>query len=145
MTAPAPPAVAAPPTRPFTLGPFQVAPDGVLSVVPAAASPRFGFTWRRRAFEVELRGRHLWISAPIAGLPLSAGRPAVLDALLAVRAALEPGWRLAMAPGAVAVLEAEAVLPRPVTAARLVAEATRFAWQVSPYFDLLEEAGAIVP
>jgi hypothetical protein len=144
MTAPASAAVAAPPIRPFALGPFLVAPDGVLSAGPAAASPRFSFTWRRRGFEVELRGRHLWISAPIAGLPLSAGRPAVLDALLAVRAALEPGWRLAMSPGAVAVLEAEVVLPRPVTAARLVAEAARFAWQVSPCLDLLDEAGALV-
>jgi len=69
---------------------------------------------------------------------------AVPAALLAVRAALQPGWRLLLAPGARPMLEAEALLTRPVTAAQLLAEATRFAWQASPCLALLEEAGAIV-
>jgi hypothetical protein len=137
------------PLRPFTLGPFLVGPDGVLSPRVAGGRPAFTFRWRGRAFQAELQGRHLVIGAAIAGLPFAAesaaARPAVLAALQAARAALAPHWRLALPPGARVQLQADADLDRPPTALRMITAAAQFAWQVTPYLELLEEAGAVEP
>jgi hypothetical protein len=135
------------PLRPFDLGPFHVEPDGVLSPRVPGTRPAFHFRWHHRVFHAELRGQRLWIAARIAGLPFAAehtaGRPPVLAALQAVRAALAPGWRMALPPGARVVLETEAELDRPATARQLVTEAARFAWHVTPFLELLEECGAV--
>jgi hypothetical protein len=137
------------PLRPFALGPFIVAADGVLSPRQPGGRPAFTFRWRGRTFQAELQGRQLVIGAAIAGLPFAAenpaARPAVLAALQAARAALAPGWRLALPPGARVQLQADADLDRPPTALRMVAAAAQFAWQVSPFLELLEEAGAVEP
>lgn len=134
---------------PFDLGPFRVAADGVLNPRSAGVRPAYTFRLRGRLFTAELRGRSVWISAAIAGVPFSAenarARPGVLAALQAARAALEPGWRVSLPPGSRVQLEAEADLGKPPTAVRLVAVSARFAWQVSPFLDLLEEAGAVSP
>jgi hypothetical protein len=135
--------------RPFDLGPFHVEPDGVLSPRVPGTRPAFDFRWRGRVFHAELRGQLLWIATHLAGLPFAAERPAgrsaVLAALQAVREALAPGWRLALPPGARVLLEAACELARPPTALQLVTESARFAWQVTPYLDLLEECGAVAP
>lgn len=134
--------------QPFNLGPFRVSPDGVLSARIAGARPAFTFRWRNRRFDATLNGRMLTIAAVIAGVPFAAdggARGPVLAALAAAREALEPGWRLRLPPGSRITLEADADLDRPATAVRLVAASARFAWQVSPYLDLLEQAGATAP
>jgi hypothetical protein len=137
------------PIAPFDLGPFRVAADGILSPRVAGGRPAFTFHWRGRDFHAELRGRKLLISAAIAGLPFSAedsaSRPAVLAALQVARAAMQPGWQLSLPAGSRVQLEAEADLGRPPTAVRLITASTAFAWQVTPFLDLLQQAGAVLP
>jgi hypothetical protein len=134
--------------QPFDLGPFRVSPDGVLAPRVEGTRPAFTFRWRNRRFDATLHRRTLTIAAAIAGLPFAAdggARGPVLAALAAAREALEPGWRLRLPPGARITLEADADLGRPPTAVQLVTASARFAWQVSPYLDLLEQAGATAP
>lgn len=134
--------------QPFNLGPFRVSAEGVLAPRIEGSRPAFSFRWRGRRFEATLDGRMLTIAAAVGGLPFTVDgspRTPVLAALASAREAMEPGWRLRLPPGSRIMLEADAELDRPPTAVRLVSASARFAWQVSPYLDLLEEAGAVPP
>ena len=126
----------------ITLGPFAVAPDGVLQPREAGLRPELRFAWRGRPCEAVLEGEAVRLAAVAARIPSTAepgaDRPAAFAALAGLPRSLPPGWRLGLLPDHRIRLEAEAPLGAPPTATALVAAMVRFALALDPYLDSLE-------
>jgi hypothetical protein len=141
------PFLASPPLPIGRLGPFEVASDGSLHLQSPDETPRFGFRWRDRRVAARLTAGCTVEFSVIAGyVPFTAenaaSRPRVLAAVMALREALPPGWRLRLTPDHAVHLETEAPLGRPPTVSRLLSEATQFVLALTPCIELLAEEGA---
>lgn len=141
------PFLVSPPLTIGRVGPFEVASDGSLSPSAPDEAPRFGFRWRNRRIAARLvAGWRVEFSVIAGYVPFTAedaaGRPRVIAAVAALREALPDGWRVRLSPDHAVHLETEAVLGRPPTVSRLLAEATRFVLALTPCFELLDEEGA---
>jgi len=129
---------------PLTLGPFTVAPDGVLQPREAGLRPALRFAWRGRRCEAEFTGNSLRLAAIAARIPSTAepgsDRTGAFTALAALPRSLPPGWRLSLLPDHRIRLETAATLNTPPTATALIASMVRFALALDPYLDRLESA-----
>jgi hypothetical protein len=139
-----------------TLGPFRVDAAGGLEPIQSDTEPGFTCRWRGRALYARLlpgdqSDWRLRLRAPLGRVPSSAR---ALDAALrspgftllrGLPAFLPEGWRIGLAADHRVLLEAERRAPLPITATALIAEITIFLLALSPYLDVLEEAGLATP
>ncbi len=136
--------------EPFTLGPFSVDVTGRLSLAHADAVPRFSVRWRGKVVHACLAARAsgtgaLTIHTSLGRIPSTATDPATRATCLAmlpnVAQSLPEAWTFQLGPDHQRKLSAEATIDLPVTAASLVTEMTAFLLDLSPYLDLMEQAG----
>jgi hypothetical protein len=137
---------------PFMLGPFAVDAMGRLAPNGPAAFPGFYFRWRGRAIHAKFehtdppRGR-LVLQARLGRIPSTANprdsglRPQSFQLLNLLPRALPGSGRLSLLPDHRVQLEAGSQVTLPITATDLLVELTRFALDLAPYLDLLDEAG----
>jgi hypothetical protein len=134
----------------FVLGPFCVDAAGRLSPARKDVSPGFSVRWRGRAVHCCLErsdvddGR-LYIQSSLGRIPSSASDPATRVAcftmLRNLLAALPNSWNVRLLPDHQPQLEVDSVVALPITVTNLVTELTLFLLQLSPYLDLMDQAG----
>ena len=136
---------------PFMLGPFSVDATGRLAPGGPATMPAFLFRWGGRVVRARLRhaeadhGR-LLLRCVLGRVASTAGaaedvRPRSFAALHWLRGEVPPLWQVSLLPDHRVLLEAEADILVPITAAGLVAELAGFVLALAPYLELLEELG----
>ena len=137
---------------PFKLGPFTVDAEGGLSPCIPEAAPAFLFRWRDRMVRARLvradqEGGQLALQATLGRVPSTASTP---EGALRSRSfallhwlprPLPPEWRVCLLADHRVILEAAPRITLPVTATALLTELTCFLLALSPYLDLLDEAG----
>lgn len=117
----------------------------------------FGFRWRGRPMLLELdQGKdagvmagatacRITLSARIGRIPSTAlspeRRPDAFALLRAMPLLLPDGWRLSLLSDHGLRLHAETTLALPAMIGALIEPATRFALQMAPYLDVLEQYG----
>ncbi len=135
--------------HPVLLGPFAVAPDGVLQPCRPGQQPALRFAWRGRGCEARIGEGGIDLAALAARIPSTAepgaDRPRAFAALSHLPKNLPTGWRMRVLPDDRVRLEAAARLERPITATGLVAALVRFVLALDPYLDRLEAEGVRGP
>jgi hypothetical protein len=130
---------------PFPLGPFIVDETGRLALRMPGCRPSFWFMWRDRRFSAVMAAGLVSLSATLGEVPSTligaARREDAFAALRALPRDLPRGWRLRLTPEHRIEVAADETMVWPATAASLVQPLIRFLLQLSPYLDLLEEAG----
>jgi len=138
--------------QPLTLGPFHVGAGGALEPMSADAAPKFTCRWRNRTVHIRMLPSdqsdwRLEMRAPLTRMPSSARaseaarRLASFALLRDLPATMPDGWRIGLAADHRVVLEAERRARLPLTATSLIGEITLFLMALSPYLDVLDEAG----
>jgi hypothetical protein len=136
--------------EPFVLGPFSVDAEGRLSLVRQEVSPGFGVRWRGRIVHARLVQNdrldgHLYIQASLGRIPSTASNPAVRAACFAMLRnllkAIPADWTVRLLPDHQPQLEVETMITLPITVTNLVTELSMFLLVLSPYLDLMDEAG----
>ena len=136
----------------LTLGPFHVGADGALETTSDDLAPKFTCRWRNRTVPVKMLPGdqpdwRLQMRAPLTRMPSSARasegarRLASFALLRDLPATMPDGWRIGLAAAHRLVLEAERHAKLPLTATSLISEITMFLLALSPYLDVLDEAG----
>ncbi len=138
---------------PFKLGPFAVDAEGRLSPHVPDAPPTLLFRWRQRVVRVRLdqtedaaAGR-LVLQAVLGRVPSTAStpdgvvRPRSFALLHWMPRAAPPDWRLHLLADHRVRLQTERAIALPITATGLLTEITRFLLVLTPYLELLDEAG----
>jgi hypothetical protein len=137
---------------PFKLGPFIVDTEGRLAPNKPEDTPAFLFRWRQRVVRARL------VDAPngegsmvlqttlgrvpsTASVPEGALRPQSFALLHWLPRYLPPEWRMMLLSDHRIILDAQPQISFPITAASLLRELTCFLLALSPYLDLLDEAG----
>jgi hypothetical protein len=142
---------------PFKLGPFEVDAAGRISPGQPHASPAFLFRCHDRVVRSRLAqadgnasaGR-LILQTTIGRVPSTAGaagndQRARSFALLHWLAHSVPAeWRTSLSPDHHVWVNTEAEIDLPITAAALITKITCFALELTPYLELLDEAGVTV-
>jgi hypothetical protein len=137
-------------TEAFILGPFSVDGEGRLSPAREGVAPGFSVRWRGRVVHARLghsggRDGRLHIRSSLGRIPSSASDPATRAAcftmLRSLLAALPRDWVARLLPDHQPQLEVESVVTFPITVTNLVAELTIFLLALSPYLDLMDQAG----
>jgi hypothetical protein len=140
--------------EPFVLGPFSIDADGRLSPTRQDVLPGFSVRWRGRTIHARLarndtseEGR-LYIQSSLGRIPSTASDPATRVACFAMIRGLMPElpetWRVRLLPDHQPQLEAEAAVALPITVTNLVTELASFLLEVSPFLDLMDQAGVRV-
>jgi hypothetical protein len=147
----------------FRLGPFSVDEVGRLSPAGQDDIPAFRLRWRDRVVYVRMAHGPADGSAPgslalqtiMGRVPSTAQRRAArhgtamrqqaFTMLRGLPAALPSRWRMRLLADHRIGLEAELKLDMPTSAAALVTELSLFLLELSPYLDLLDEAGMAAP
>jgi hypothetical protein len=141
---------------PFKLGPFSVDDQGRLTPYEPASAPAFLFHWRDRVVRARL-GRadadtgSLTLEAALARVCSSASapdqevRPRSFALLHWLERVVPQGWDVALSPDHRVLLATEVPIGLPITAAALITELTRFALDLAPYLELMDEIGLRVP
>jgi hypothetical protein len=136
--------------EPFILGPFTVDAEGRLAPARHDVSPGFNIRWRGRIVHARLlhgdvHDGRLYIQSSLGRIPSTASDPAVRSACLAtlrnLLSALPESWSAQLLPDHQPQLEVETVVSLPITVTNLVTELTLFLLVLSPYLDLMDEAG----
>lgn len=136
--------------EPFILGPFSVNSEGRLSPAHQAISPGFSVRWRGRVVHARLgqpdgSNGHLRLRSSLGRIPSSASDPATREACFAMLrsllGALPHNWAARLLPDHQPQLEVETIVSLPITVTNLVAELTLFLLALSPYLDLMDQAG----
>ena len=141
---------------PMTLGPFTVDHTGRLRPDPAAAVPSFRVAWRDRVVHVAMRLVRpdlamLTLRITLGRIPSTAPsgamdeRDTAFATLRRLPTAVLHGWDVGLSADHRILLQTEAELALPASAASLVTEMTLFLLTVDPYLTLLEEAGLGLP
>jgi hypothetical protein len=134
----------------FTLGPFAVDSEGRISPARLDVSPGFSVRWRGRVVHAQLAGSdsgdgRLHIQSSLGRIPSTASNPAARAACIAmlrnVLRALPPDWSVRLLPDHQPQLELETVIVLPITVTNLVTELTLFLLVLSPYLELMDQAG----
>jgi hypothetical protein len=134
----------------FTLGPFAVDAEGRLSPARQDVSPGFSVKWRGRSVHARLvqtdgRDGHVYIQSSMGRIPSTASDPATRAScfvmLRSVLNALPEAWSVRLLPDHQPQLEVQTVVNLPITVTHLVTELTLFLLVLSPYLDLMDEAG----
>lgn len=140
---------------PFKLGPFSVDAAGRLSPVNPAAGPSFHFRWHGRQVGVRFdhvtsAEGHLTLRVQLARIQSTACgsaeslRPRCFEILHWLARNVPPRWRVALLADHRIWLETETPIGVPITASELLTELTRFALDLAPYLDLMDEVGLTV-
>ncbi len=136
--------------EPFMLGPFSVDVDGGLTPARRDVPAGFSIRWHGRAVHARLvqdkdQEGHLSIQSSLGRIPSSASDPAIRAACLTMLQkllnALPEGWKVRLLPDHQPRLEVETDVALPITVYNLVTEMTLFLLTLSPYLDLMDEAG----
>jgi hypothetical protein len=136
--------------QPFYLGPFSVDVEGRLSPARDDAAPRFSVRWRGRLIHARLSGPgigdgRLYIRSILGRIPSTvsdaAARVACFTMLGGLSTQLPAAWSVRLLPDHQSLLEAESTVALPITVTDLLTEVTSFLLDLSPYLDLMEEAG----
>ena len=141
---------------PFRLGPFTVDAEGGLSPCIPEPAPAFLFRWRDRVVRARLvqadrGGVQLALRATLGRVPSTASmpegtlRPRSFALLHWLPRSLPPAWGVCLLADHRVILEAAPRITLPITAAALLTELTCFLLALSPYLDLLDEAGVTGP
>ena len=134
----------------FKLGPFSVDPEGRLSVASRNVSPGFSIRWRGRVVHARLvqsdvGDGHLFIQSSLGRIPSSASDPATRIAcftmLRTLLSALPDAWTVRLLPDHQPQLDVETIVTLPIAVTNLVTELTSFLLLLSPYLDLMDQAG----
>ena len=139
---------------PFKLGPFIVDAEGRLAPGRPEEAPAFLFHWRQRVVHARLvqgspgDGR-IMLQATLGRVPSTASspegvlRPQSFTLLHWLPRYLPPEWRIMLHADHRVVLDAQPAIVLPSTAASLLTQLTCFLLALSPYLDLLDEAGIV--
>ncbi len=141
---------------PCKLGPFSVDRDGRLSPCDPRASPAFLFRWRNRLVRLRLAqadpaGGRLILQTTLARITSTAAatdeqlRPRSFALLRWLSGTVPPDWRVSLLPDHRVLLETEAPIDLPITAAALLSRITSFVLELAPFVELLDETGLTVP
>ena len=127
--------------EPFMLGPFSVDVDGGLTPARRDVPAGFSIRWHGRAVHARLvqdkdQEGHLSIQSSLGRI-----RAACLTMLQKLLNALPEGWKVRLLPDHQPRLEVETDVALPITVYNLVTEMTLFLLTLSPYLDLMDEAG----
>jgi hypothetical protein len=140
---------------PFKLGPFSVDSEGRLAPRKPAAAPAFLFRWHNRAVRARLdqaddeTGR-LILQVTLARVQSSARapdttlRPRSFALLHWLERKVPPDWQVLLLADHRVWLETDQRIDLPITAAGLITEITRFALDLAPYLELMDESGLTV-
>lgn len=140
---------------PFKLGPFSVDAEGRLSPCEPAATPAFVFRWHNRVVRAQLdqadaeTGR-LKLRVTLARVRSSASapdetvRPRSFALVRWFERLAPPAWRVVLLADHRVWLETDLRIDLPITAVGLVTEITRFAAELAPYLELMDESGLTV-
>jgi hypothetical protein len=137
---------------PFKLGPFSVDSEGRLSPRETEAAPAFLFRWhdrvvRARLDQADVETGRLILEVTLARVCSSAStpdetlRPRSFMLLHWLERAVPSDWRVVLLADHRVWLEAEPRVELPITAAGLITEITRFALDLAPYLELMDETG----
>jgi hypothetical protein len=137
---------------PFKLGPFSVDSEGRLSPRETEAAPAFLFRWhdrvvRARLDQADVETGRLILEVTLARVYSSAStpdetlRPRSFMLLHWLERAVPSDWRVVLLADHRVWLEAEPRVELPITAAGLITEITRFALDLAPYLELMDETG----
>jgi hypothetical protein len=138
---------------PFLLGPFSVDAEGRLSPARQDVSPGFSVRWRGRVVHACLMQSNagegqLVIHTTLGRIPSTASDPAIRIAcfsmLRSLLNALPAAWSVRLLPDHQPRLEVESVVSLPITVTNLVADLAVFLLLLSPYLDLMDQAGVEV-
>jgi hypothetical protein len=137
---------------PFKFGPFSVDAGGRLTLEDPRSGPSFRFRWQGRLIHARLdrsdaaTGR-LTLRVGVARVRSTAGtpNPALRSRSFALlrwlTGTLPPEWRAALLADHRFRLETDVVIGLPITAVGLISELTRFALELAPYLELMDEMG----
>lgn len=137
---------------PFTLGPFEVDAEGRLTPGDPDAVPAFLFRWRGRIVRARITqadaetGR-LVLQMTLARIRSTASseddtlRPRSFVLLRWLMRTAPPEWHVTLLADHRIWLDSHRHIALPITAAALITEITRFALELGPYLELLDEAG----
>jgi hypothetical protein len=123
---------------------------GRLYPVRRDVSPSFSIRWRGRVVHARLvqndaRDGHLYIQSSLGRIPSTASDPATRAACFAMLrsllSALPEAWSARLLPDHQPQLEVETMVSLPITVTNLVTELTLFLLILSPYLDLMDQAG----
>jgi hypothetical protein len=135
---------------PFKLGPFSVDEAGRLSPERRDVAPGFSVRWRGRVVHARLmqsvaNDGHLHLQSSLGRIPSTASDPmaraACITMLRPLLNALPKDWSVRLLPDHQPQLEVETVVNLPITVTNLVTELTSFLLLLSPYLDLMDQAG----
>ncbi len=137
---------------PFKLGPFAVDAEGRLSPCEPESAPAFLFRWRgrpvrARVAQAEAGTGRLVLQVTLgrvrstASTPDETLRPRNFTLLRWLMKSVPSTWRVGLLADHRVWLEAVTGISLPITAAALITETTRFALELTPYLDLLDEDG----
>ena len=140
--------------EPFMLGPFSVDAEGRLALAHPERVPGFSVKWRERVVHARLSQSTsndgvLHIHSVLGRIPSTVSDPSTRLACLSLFRALTPAlpdtWRVRLLPDHRSRLETETPITMPVTVTTLVTVMTAFLIGLTPYLDLLDEAGVTTP
>jgi hypothetical protein len=140
----------------FKLGPFTVDATGGLSPSDPAMAPAFQFRWhdrivRARLDKAEVETARLILQVTLARVRSSAStpdemlRPRSFALLRWLERSTPPSWQVALLADHRVWLETATPIVLPITAAGLITEITRFALELAPYLELMDETGLTLP
>lgn len=138
---------------PFTLGPFSVDREGRLAPGSQADFPSFSVVWRGCTVWATLTSvatdaasaPTLALRALVGRVPSTAvaaeRRGEILGGLRCLPALLPEGWRVELRADHLVAIESKVHIPLPASAIDLVSAVTGFLMELTPYLDVLAEAG----
>jgi len=140
---------------PFKLGPFSVDAGGRLTPADPAASPSFHFHWLGRLvrvrFDRTVSGDGLLaLQVELARVQSTARsndetlRPRCFAVVHWLERIVPPTWRVALLADHRIWLETETAIGVPITATGLLTELTRFALELAPFLELMDEVGLTI-
>src|SRR5262249_22675046 len=135
---------------PFNLGPFVVDAEGRLSPARSDVPAGFSIRWRGRVVHAHLLqsdpldGRlHIWAS--LGRIRSTALDPSTRQACFAVLrnllGCMPDSWTAHLLPDHQPKLEVETTVSLPITVTNLVTELALFSLMLTPYLDILDDAG----
>ena len=134
----------------FALGPFLVEAGGRLRPARSDQPPGFRVRWRGRVVHAVVASDGsgngcLRIQTILGRIPSTAPEPssrlASLRTLRGLAEALPDTWTIRLLPDYQPRLDVETEIELPITVTNLVTELTTFLLALSPYLDLMDQAG----
>jgi hypothetical protein len=137
---------------PFKLGPFWVDSRGRLSPCEPANAPAFLYRLHNRVVRARLDqaddatgrlGLHVTLARvrSTASAPDDMLRPRSFALVRWLERTMPPSWHVGLTADHRLWMETDTTIGLPITACVLITEITRFALDLAPYLDLMDEIG----